>query len=121
MCMFEVDDVASVFVSSFPKAAKDHVCSVCETVIPRGEVYLRHKMLFDGEWSGSSTCKDCAAVWTYFLDVHSSAYGPSDLGDMVEECIQGVLNEETRIWRVARLGIDRRIRLARAARMQLAA
>lgn len=115
MCDVNLDDgTAAVFESSFPKAAKGHKCCVCNTTIPKGQTYLRHKSLFEGRWQQDKACQDCAAVWTYFFQAHGGGYSPYHLWDMVEGCIDGVLNAETRIWRKAKFGMERRLRLAKA-------
>jgi len=41
------------------KAAKVHRCSDCGGVIAKGERYMNHAGLYDGQWSGAKRCADC--------------------------------------------------------------
>lgn len=63
MCFInESDDVCELWHEATPKARKDHKCSECRGVIPRGSLYRNIQMLWEGKWDTVRQCFACLAV-----------------------------------------------------------
>lgn len=79
----ESDEAAEVYDVSRPKAAKEHRCSECRGVIPRGATHELVSMLFDGEWSKWRTCSSCSDIREHFACGRGAVIGElwSDLAD----------------------------------------
>ena len=55
-----IDEPADVYSELWPVARKQYKCCECYSVIPKGEIYQRVRMLYDGMWSTYKTCEKCA-------------------------------------------------------------
>lgn len=54
------DDPAEVWIESWHKARKAHICEECGHAIQPGENYWRVFIVFDGLASSASRCEPCA-------------------------------------------------------------
>ena len=50
------------------RAAKEHRCAACKETIRRSDIYVLHKILFDGDWETVKRCLRCDAMY-HALDV----------------------------------------------------
>ncbi len=49
-----------------PKARKDHVCSECRGLIPKGSEYEKYISKFDGDFTETKTCLLCVEIRQVF-------------------------------------------------------
>lgn len=68
-------DVAKVHRRKVVKAAKDHTCTECHEVIPRGTKYERVEGLWDDTWSTFRTCLSCVEIRSHFACDDASGEG----------------------------------------------
>lgn len=92
MCDFEIDDPAQVWVHKWRKARskKDgtpHKCDACGCTIAKGEAYLSHFSISDGDVYTAKACALCGAVWEWFTHEHNGGYSPDYILTMLRECI----------------------------------
>jgi hypothetical protein len=52
-------EMPSVYGCDHPKARKEHKCCECRGVIPVGEVYNKHRGIWDGSADTFKVCVDC--------------------------------------------------------------
>jgi hypothetical protein len=69
------DAPASVHVTTVVKAAKDHRCTECREMIPKGSKYENAKGLWDGHWSTFKTCLSCVEIRNHFTCESGWEYG----------------------------------------------
>ena len=62
----ESDGPADFWVVVYPKSRKEHKCTECGKVIPKGVIYQRVSYKFDGDISCCKTCSICAEIRAAF-------------------------------------------------------
>lgn len=62
----DFDGPIEMFECNEVKARKDHKCTECRRVIPKGSLYERTSGLFDGDFFTEHTCMDCADIRAAF-------------------------------------------------------
>ena len=55
-------ETPEVYVHERPKARKKHTCCECRGVIQPGELYHRHRGVWDGRGCSFRVCNDCEAI-----------------------------------------------------------
>jgi hypothetical protein len=120
MCDIDVDDYCEVWVQKWKTARKEHRCASCEMTIARGDRYLHHFHVYDGDPSVEKACAVCGALWESFIEAHAGGYSPSSLDEMLHSCIDGGDKTEERQWRWYLAVVRLRQRRARSAVASLA-
>ncbi len=77
------DDPPSVFNSSIVKAAKEHTCTECDEVIPKGVRYELAKGCWDSHWSTYKTCLSCVEIRDHFACESGYLFG--EVWSQIEE------------------------------------
>ncbi len=77
------DAPASAYTQKNHRAAKDHRCSECGEVIPKGTTYEHVKGLWDGSWSTYKTCLSCVEIRNHFACESGWLFG--ELWSQLEE------------------------------------
>lgn len=63
MCMIDgSDDRVNLLAEDWRTARKDHKCGECARVIPKGELYLVERWVYDGSATTHKTCRHCHRV-----------------------------------------------------------
>lgn len=91
---------------------RSHECSCCGATIHRGEVYLRHSNLFEGNWSRERACFACWWSREAFAEEHEGLrWPPAQFDEMLWNCI--IDNRDRRDpWRPHLAAIYRRRRMS---------
>lgn len=87
MCMMDGDS-ADVWNETEQRSAKDRTCDCCDQVIKKGEVYLKHRSLFDGHWTTEDMCLQCKEMRACFADdPHHMLSTPGSFPHVLWECV----------------------------------
>lgn len=114
MCELDLEP-CEVWSETPRRAAKEHVCGGCRQVIRKGDAYLSHFHVFEGEASTERLCFVCWWVRKLFARTHGYA-APSALYELIQDCIAD--GEDA--WRDEMAVIKRRYRTSDARRKGLA-
>ena len=69
-----------------PKARKEHVCDLCNSKIPLGQVYERYSGKYDGDMFDLKYCLNCEKIIDTFLDENEDdEYLDDDIYDWLRE------------------------------------
>lgn len=115
MCTIDLEP-CSVWREVVRKARKEHTCDGCGHVVPAGEQYTAHAHIFDGNASSETMCAVCWVVRESFSEAHGLRCQPSDIRNMLAECIQG---ERSSPWRLHLAILKRRWRVSPSGRIHL--
>lgn len=76
------EEYYSVYVETFRRARKEHVCCACEETIAAGHRYCYVAVVFDREARAYKRCLKCQALHTHLRDlgVRVDAWPREDLG-----------------------------------------
>jgi len=77
-------DAPAVYQSRMVLARKPHGCCECNRTIEPGERYEVVRGLWDGQWSGYTTCLGCVRIRQHFC---SSGWLHGDLAEQVSDCL----------------------------------
>lgn len=124
MCTVDFGDVCPVWREEVRTARKAHECDACGMEIQRGDYYLSHASLWEGEWSTEKMCAACWVVRACFADVEGHALcTPSRLVETLRECIADRLPAGERSappdWTLELASVLRRYRTSMAGRRRL--
>jgi hypothetical protein len=81
-CEFVYPSVQSVV---HRKAIIQHVCGECDRFILPNELYRVDRVLTDGEWGGSKTCRECEAIVWWVRDQTDCCVAFGELREVLEE------------------------------------
>ncbi len=121
MCSFGDGEYCSVWNEIDRRAHKTHRCSICGTVIRKGDLYVKHFSVYDEHTTTGKICMLCEHAREEFSDVHGASPQPDGFEEALWECIveESVwrdspralkLEAKTKPWRDALAGIKRRYR-----------
>ena len=87
MCEVEFDSIADVWSERHRKAAKPHRCSCCDVEIAKGERYLSHFSITDGNPNPECLCSPCETIRELFAVAHGNQTPcPSSVLHYLAEC-----------------------------------
>ncbi len=82
------------------KARKRHRCSVCQSDINAGVVYLKHFSKFEGEISHGKICPACEADRAMFAAAHDGvSTSPEGFAWLLSDCIADGDEESETKWK----------------------
>ncbi len=87
MCDVRNYDPVSLWVETWPRAAKEHRCASCAGPIEIGTKHLRVFTVFDGSASSARQCAACRAISLDFREAHGFQPTPDTLREFLEECV----------------------------------
>ena len=88
MCEIRNLDPVSLWVETWPRAAKEHRCASCAGPIAIGTKYLRVFTVFDGYAGSARQCAECRSLSMAFSEAHGFKPGPDTLREFLEECVE---------------------------------
>lgn len=112
MCSIDLEP-AEVFTDKWvKKARKEHKCDSCFRKIKRGEAYLKHFQIFEGEILHEKACCNCGVDREFFADApgHGSMC-PSQFHQMINDCTSDDLGDA--VWVAMAMRLDERREAAR--------
>lgn len=87
MCHLNLEQ-AKVWREDKHKARRDHRCSCCYSVIPKGQSYLAHFSAIYDTTESSKLCADCERDRATFADAHEGMLcSPDFLFSLLLECV----------------------------------
>ncbi len=87
MCMMD-GDTCAVWHETEQRSAKDRTCDCCNQPIKKGEMYMKHRSLFEGRWWNEVMCLPCKAMRACFADdPHHMLTVPSAFPPTLWECV----------------------------------
>ncbi len=100
MCMIDTDNFCEVWVETRHKAIrKRQICDCCSREIPIGGEYVKNFNKFEGQVSYGKMCLECERIRDEFAKDHDGLLWPPDsIRRMLEECIGGDEDDESRKW-----------------------
>lgn len=100
MCEIDFDGYCDVWRETERTARKEHKCSSCGLLIIRGDKYIEHFDIYDGETNRSKCCMACDADRKEFGKAHDvGTLEPRSFPHYLEECIyDDGHDEEGRRW-----------------------
>lgn len=78
-----------------PVARKDHVCIMCFGPIPKGEVHVHYKGMWDGEWQDWRAHDECDSAFQDEPYSYEDGFTPG--GAEMPERVK-VLRDQNRAW-----------------------
>lgn len=89
MCeLAEPDDCCTIWDETAPRARKRHSCDSCGGPIEPGEVYIRHKQLYEGDWDTQRACLACVVARETFESAHGDcSLSPRGFPEALLSCI----------------------------------
>ena len=86
MCDLGLEDTATIWNVTYPRARVEHLCACCRRAIPRGDYYALTRSLFDGHWTTEKACAGCATVINAFGEEHRFYPSADGFVEYLEEC-----------------------------------
>lgn len=87
MCYIDLEP-CEVWNEAARKARKEHKCACCERTIRKGETYLVHFSVFEGDATSEKMCDECDTDRVTFGDNHGGVRGsPGYFKVMLADCI----------------------------------
>ena len=80
----DIDGRVTLLEGKFVKARKEHICSECRYVVPKGEEYFKETWVSYGKIEHHKTCEHCYSIRQVFF---SSGWFYSQLLENIEEFI----------------------------------
>lgn len=111
MCYIDLEPCA-MWSESPVFARKTHECSACQSAITKGDPYLKHANVFDGEFTSEKMCFPCWFAREQFAEAHGQSFVPSALISMLRDCV-GKNDDEDDVWRPVLASVLRRYRRTR--------
>lgn len=89
MCTLDFDGVCPVWVETEHRSAKDRKCDCCWQPIVKGERYLKHRSMYDGNWWSEACCLLCHTMRREFAkgDGHMLTV-PSSFREYLFNCVE---------------------------------
>ncbi len=107
MCMIDNGNVCEFWSEAEVTARKPHVCCCCSRTIAKGEKYVRHFSVFEGDCERQKVCGQCFQDRETFAAAHGGyKVQPSFLRSSLQECIGE--DDESDQWRPMLARIDAR-------------
>lgn len=95
MCMIEdADGCVTLLSKDFRRTSRERTCDECRRPIAIGEMYLREKTIFEGEFSTWTVCPQCLIV-RHWLQKECGGYLYGGLQEDLEEHLGEV---DLRMW-----------------------
>lgn len=88
MCDLDLEHTTVWDETIIKRARKDHECDCCGATIPKGDSYLKHFSVFDGDVTCEKQCNACTAMVEEFTKVHGQHSNPSYMPELLHECMQ---------------------------------
>src|SRR5688500_8611718 len=99
MCEIDFDGYCSGWRETPRMARKEHKCKPCGGVIRRGENYIEHFDIYEGEANREACCLACDRDREEFCKAHHVKIGPGSWLHYLSECIyDDGHDEESRRW-----------------------
>lgn len=103
MCMIDVDESPELWSESEVKARKNHRCDTCLTQIAKGDKYLKHFSIFQGDQSDAKMCWQCYQDRKDFAAAHGGVLAhPDGFIEMLNDCIYEGDDDSDKNWRPMR-------------------
>jgi hypothetical protein len=117
MCQIDLDP-CEVWSEVARMARKPHDCDGCDATIAKGEAYLSHFSVFEGNRQAQACCFQCWLAREDFAQVHGATPTPGALAEMLSECIAPGDPDSARwkFWLDAMLARNRRPLAARGTK-----
>lgn len=88
MCYIDTDSYSEVWNEKEQKARKNHKCDCCNGPILKGEKYIRHFSIFDGQVTSEKCCESCQYDRSDFSKHHEHwTPSPGCTKELVHECL----------------------------------
>jgi hypothetical protein len=103
MCCCD-DMTPSVYEESRPKARKPYKCCDCGRTIEVGELYLKVKGCWDGDWIGSRHCQHCEATADLYKSLDDEAcISIGGLDDYLWQYHRDIVWKARRDWKAGKI------------------
>lgn len=73
-----IDESYDVYREHFPKASVSHTCDACKRPIPKGHVYARVFIVFEGEAETVKRCLTCQALHKHLRTLDPGEMWPDE-------------------------------------------